>query len=167
MQKQIRYDLFGLESSEAQPAIKSSLPSDLTWEEVLKTDQKISELRQMIQAVKDSLEAYKKDQALQWHSLKNQIDQLTQSMKILEQNDHQLAESLRQQRQTQHQKSVELQNTEQKVQELIQKHHMVLKSYDLKIHTLQAQLQKSENLLMSYQSQLIEAKAEIARLKKA
>ena len=167
MQKQIRYDLFGLENSEVQPNIKTHLPTDLTWEDVLKTDQKIAELRQMIQSVKDNIESYKKEQNLQWNLIKNQIDQLTQSMKILEQNDHQLAENLRQQRQSQHQKAVDLQNTEQKIYELIQKHHMLLKSYDLKIHTLQTQLQKSESLLMAYQSQLLEAKAEIARLKKA
>jgi 3-dehydroquinate synthase class II len=95
------------------------------------------------------------------------MEQITRAIKILEQNDQTLAQQNQQKAQAMAQRLAEYKNMETKIQEMIDKHHMVLRGYDLKIQHLNNIISEKENSLVSFQAALQDAKNEIARLKRA
>jgi chromosome segregation ATPase len=169
MQKQLNPDLFGLDlESHTYSATKNpSTLSGASFDHILNLDQKLADIRVQVSQLKDQVHSIKTESTLLTKTTQGQIEQITRAIKVLEQNDQTLANQNQQKAQMLSQRLAEYKNLESKIREMIDKHHMILRSYDLKIQHLQNIISEKENSLISLQAALQDAKNEIARLKRA
>lgn len=169
MQKQINPDLFGIEITPPGVATSAHFLQDPTssWEGLFHLEQKVAELRQAIQEMRDQVTGQKKEMQNQNQNIEKQINQILSSLKILEKNDQILAQQHQERNLAAAHKLQDLKNIELKVKEMIDQHHMVIRRYDVKIQQLQGIIEQKNQLLEKFQTSLIEARDEIARLKKA
>jgi chromosome segregation ATPase len=169
MQKQLNPDLFGLDlESPSYSATKSSSAiSGASFDHILNLDQKLADLRVQVSELKDQVRSLKSEMSLLTKTNQSQIEQITRAIKVLEQNDQTLANQNQQKAQMLSQRLADYKNLESKIREMVDKHHMVLRSYDLKIQHLQNIISEKENSLVTLQAALQDAKNEIARLKRA
>jgi chromosome segregation ATPase len=169
MQKQLNSDLFGIEIGSTSSSLvqKTSGLSGASFDHILNLDQKTSDLRGQLLEMKDQFQSFKGETTLAYKKIQGQLDHLGRSIKVLEQNDHTLSQQNQQRNQVLAQRLSEYKNIETKLREMMDKHHMILRGYDLKIQNLQNLLNEKESSLISFQAALQEAKNEIARLKRA
>ncbi|MCS6838820.1 MAG: hypothetical protein NZ480_08235 [Bdellovibrionaceae bacterium] len=169
MQKQINPDLFGMEITPNTPTAlgQASNLGLLGWDSLFQLEQKMAELRQALQEVRDQIALLKKDSSHQQQATEKKIDQIVTSLKILEKNDHLLAQQHQERNQSVSHKLQDLKNTELKIKEMIDHHQMVIRRYDHKIHQLQEIIDQKNQLLEKFRLALQDAQNEIARLKKA
>ena len=167
MQKQLNPDLFGTEAQMTFTNTDKSPVNQASFDHILNLDSKIAELRQQVAALKEGLAQVRSESQLQQKSVVNHLEQFTRSIKILEQNDQTLAQQNQQKNQHLSQKLADYKNIELKLKEMMDRHQMVLKSYELKIQQLQNVIVQKEGVILGFQSALQDARAEIARLKRA
>lgn len=160
MQKLLNPDLFGSEMAPPTPA-------GVGFEHILSIDQKIAELRGQMHELRDGVQYLKSEMQVMQKGFQGQFDQVARALKVLEQNDQTLASQNQQKNNLMAQKVADHKNVEAKIKEMMDRHQMILRGYDLKIQQLQAVLAEKENTLLSFQGALHDAKAEIARLKRA
>jgi len=169
MQKQLNPDLFGIDfgTSTISLSKSASAMSGASFDHILNLDQKLADLRVQVSELKDQVNNVKSETQLLTKTMQGQVEQITRAIKVLEQNDQTLAQQNQQKTQVMAQRLTEYKNMESKLKEMLDKHHMVLRSYDLKIQNLQNIISEKENSQVSFQAALLEAKNEIARLKRA
>jgi len=168
MQKQLNPELFGIEYvNQMNSSVKNKATSGASFDHILNLDQKMADLRAQVSELKDQIQQLKSEMHMLAKTTQGQIDQITRAIKILEQNDQTLAQQNQQKAQVMAQRLAEYKNMEAKIHEMLDKHHMVLRGYDLKIQHLNTIISEKENSLVSFQAALQDAKNEIARLKRA
>lgn len=168
MQKQLNPDLFGLEMSpQSASSVKTTGLSGASFDHILNLDQKVAELRAQMSEMRDQVLSLKNEVQVISKSSQNHYDQLARAIKVLEKNDQTLAQQNQQKSQMLAQRLADYKTIESKIKEMTDKHHMVLRSYDLKIQHLQNLISEKENSVVSFQAALQDARNEIARLKRA
>lgn len=167
MQKQLNPDLFGNESNLGFVTADRNTSNSASFDHILNLDNKMAELRMQLNQIKDVVGQLKADQQITHKSNQGQVEQILRAIKILEQNDQTLAQQNQMKNQHLSQKLADYKNIEVKLKEMMDRHQMVLRSYDLKIQQLQQLMHDKENLIVSFQGSLQEARNEIARLKRA
>jgi len=164
MQKELNPELFGEKKTLKGP--QGEATATASSQNYLNTDRQIFELRS------------------QNHSLMDQINKLTalfnettksNNMKFerqqallarLEQSHNGLAQEAGQKISQMVQRVNERKLIDQKVQEMVDRHNNVIKSFEVRMNHLQKLLAEKENQMVSCQTALNETKMEIARLKR-
>lgn len=167
MQKQLNPDLFGNDSQMGFVSNERANSNPASFDHILNLDNKMADLRVQLTQIKEAVSQLKSDQQITQKSNQGQMEQMLRAIKILEQNDQTLAQQNQMKNQHLSQKLADYKNIEVKLKEMMDRHQMVLRSYDLKIQQLQQLMHDKENLIISFQGSLQEARNEIARLKRA
>lgn len=168
MQKQLNPDLFGIEyGAQTGSHTKGNTTSSASFDHILNLDQKMADLRGQVSDLRDQIQSIKSETGLLTKTMQGQVEQITRAIKVLEQNDQTLSQQNQQKAQMMAQRLSEYKNMETKIKEMVDKHHMILRGYDLKIQHLQNLISEKESGLISFQAALQDAKSEIARLKRA
>lgn len=164
MQKELNPELFGEKKTLKGPQAEATMAA--SSQNYLNTDRQIFELRQQNQAL---LEQVNKLTALvnetnKSNSMKFERQQAMQAR--LEQSHNGLALEAGQKIGQIVQRMNERKVLDQKVQEMVDRHNNVVKSFEVRMNHLQKLLAEKENQMMASQTALNEAKMEIARLKR-
>lgn len=164
MQKELNPELFGesiaksrvLKADQATPAVTHTM--------IIET--KINETRQQMHQLAESL-ANAVTQVNEFiKSSQNKFERLQQAIVRLEQNDQVLNTETAQRLSHINNRMGERKVMDMKIQEMIDRHNSVLKSYEVRFNQLQKLLADKEAMLVSAQSALNETKMEISRLKR-
>ncbi len=161
MQKQLNPDLFGT----SLPLNKSHNPQSssqnvvghergASLDHILNLDQKVADLRLQLSELKSTLTDFIAHSKMTQTSYQKQFENFANAIKALQSNDVTLQESMQKTLSHQHHKSSEIQAIESKMKEQLDRHQMVLRSYDLKLNQLQEHLNNKEEILIAYQTQL-------------
>ena len=160
MQKELNPELFG-----ESPA-KSRVFEQPAMNQVNVLEQKITETRQQVMAVNDNLAKVVGQINEFIRSSQAKFDRINQALQKLEANDQALNIEAAQKITQIHNRLGERKTMDLKVQEMIDRHNSVLRSYEVRLTQMQKLLSEKEAQLVSAQSALNETKMEIARLKR-
>ncbi len=161
--KQLNPELFG-ETKNHNFVDNSS--SQQTLPHLMQVEQRVLDLKTQIVAVIDhvtklttNFNEHVKRSSLKFEQVQTVLQQLQQNDQILQADTSQRLSQI-------HMRVGDRKMFEEKVQELIDRHQQVLKSFEMRISGLQNILAEKEHQFMQAQAALNEAKMEIARLKR-
>jgi hypothetical protein len=166
MNKELNPELFGEKKSVKTPSLESSLGMGPAANNYLNTDRQIFELRAQNQSLADQLN---KVIATMNDLIKNtngKFEKQTALLNRLEQSHNGLATEAGQKINQLAQRVNERKSLDLKVQEMVDRHNNVIKSFEVRMNHLQKLLAEKEAQMISTQAALNEAKMEIARLKR-
>ncbi|MBS1970074.1 MAG: hypothetical protein JSU04_07185 [Bdellovibrionales bacterium] len=167
MQKELNPELFG-EKKSASPARREALvpPAPSTDPAYLNTDRQIFELKTQMMSVNEQLT--KLTQALNEANKTGgaRMDRYQQSMSRLETSHNGLAMEAGQKIQQINNKLAERKALDAKIQEMVDRHNNVIKSFEVRLNHMQKLLTEKEAQTQAAYAALNEAKMEIARLKR-
>ncbi len=160
MQKELNPELFG-ESGAKSRVFDAPASNHLN---VL--EQKIMETRSQIHQLADNLGKVVSqiNEFIKGSQVK--FDRLQQAVQKLEQNDQMVMADSTQKISALHTRLGERKSMDYKIQEMIDRHNSVLRSYEVRMAQLQKLVTEKEAQLLSAQATLNETKMEIARLKR-
>ena len=166
MNKELNPDLFEEKKKGKTPVLDKALDSGLAGSSYLNTDRQIFELRSQNQALADQLNKIVNtvNELVKTSHLK--FEKQTALLARLEQSHNGLATEAGQKIAQIAQRVNERKSLDLKVQEMIDRHNNVIKSFEVRMNHLQKLLTEKEGQMISAQSALNEAKMEIARLKR-
>lgn len=167
MQKELNPELFGerrVTRTAETPA--TSLPSVPDSSSFLNLDRQILEIRQQVGQLGDELkklmiqsQEFMKSSHLRTERLAQQVQRLEQSHNgLVQETGHKMTQM--------GQRLGERKALDQKIQEMVDRHGNVIKSFEVRMHHLQRLLSDKEAQLVGAQAALNEAKMEISRLKR-
>lgn len=167
MQKELNPELFG-EKKSTSPARREALvpPAPSTDPVYLNTDRQIFELKSQMMSVNDQLS--KLNQALN-ETNKNgsaRMERFQQGLNRLETSHNGLATEAGQRIQQINNKLAERKALDLKIQEMVDRHNNVIKSFEVRLNHMQKLLTEKEAQTAAAYTALNEAKMEIARLKR-
>ncbi len=166
MNKELNPDLFGEKKISKSPTMESSAGMASAANSYLNTDRQIFELKAQNQALADQV-----------NKIVGTVNELIKTSNIKFEKQHHLLQRLEQshnglateagQKITQLSQRVnERRSVDMKVQEMVDRHNNVIKSFEVRMNHLQKLLAEKEGQMISCQAALNEAKMEIARLKR-
>lgn len=167
MQKELNPEIFG-EKKSATPARREGLvpPAPSADPAYLNTDRQIFELKSQMLNVNEQLS--KLTQALN-ETTKNgnaRMERFQQGLSRLETSHNGLAVEAGQKIQQINNKLAERKALDLKIQEMVDRHNNVIKSFEVRLNHLQKLLSEKEAQVAAAYTALNEAKMEIARLKR-
>lgn len=167
MQKELNPELFG-EKKSPTPTRREAMmpPAPSTDPTYLNTDRQIFELKSQLLSVNDQLS--KLTQALN-EANKNshsRMERFQQNLSRLETNHNGLALEAGQKIQQINNKLSERKALDTKIQEMVDRHNNVIKSFEVRLNHMQKLLAEKEAQTAAAYTALNEAKMEIARLKR-
>lgn len=160
MQKELNPELFG------ESHAKSRVFEPQAINNVSVLEQKVAETRQQIHQVSENLNKIVGQINEFIRNSQNKFDRLAQSIQKLEQNDQVLNMEAAQKISQLHSRLGERKTTDLKIQEMIDRHNNVLRSFEVRLSHMQKILNEKDAQVISAQAALNEAKMEIARLKR-
>ncbi len=160
MQKELNPDLFGETSN------KSRVYENHNQSQVNYLDQKVLETRTQMRSLGDQLQKIVGQMNEFIKSTQGRFEKTNQQILRLEQNDQTILKDLSQRISSVHSRFSDKTNMEYKIQEMMDKHQSILRSYELKLQQIQKILNEREAQLISTQALLSETKMELARLKR-
>ncbi len=167
MQKELNPELFG-EKKVSTPARREGLipPAPSADPTYLNTDRQIFEIKSQIMSMNEQLN--KITQALNESNKASngKFDRLQQGLARLETSHNGLALEAGQKIQQINAKLAERKSLDAKIQEMVDRHNNVIKSFEVRLNHMQKLLSDKENQMAASQAALNEAKMEIARLKR-
>lgn len=165
MNKELNPELFGEKKIARNPAMDaaSSVPGANSY---LNTDRQIFELKAQNQALADQLNKIVGTVNELIKSSNTRFEKQHQLLQRLEQSHNGLALEAGQKLSHISQKVNERKSLDMKVQEMVDRHNNVVKSFEVRMNHLQKLLAEKEAQMVSSQAALNEAKMEIARLKR-
>ena len=166
MQKELNPDLFG-----EKKVVKSNLNENASSagnssNSYLNTDRQIFELKSQNQALNEQLGKVVMTVNELIKSSNMKFEKQSHLLTRLEQNHNGLATEAGQKITQLGQRVNERRLLEAKVQEMVDRHNNVIKSFEVRMNHLQKLLAEKEGQMISCQAALNEAKMEIARLKR-
>lgn len=173
MQKELNPDLFGDRPSKASAteSRETSVAANRAFDAgdaaaFLNLDRQIFDLRQQIAAIGDEL----KKVALQTQEfMKNthlRVERIQQQLQRMEQSHNAWVQDGGHRLSQMSQRLQERKSLDQKIQELVDRHNQVIKSFEVRMNHLQRLLSEKEAQMVGAQAALNEAKMEISRLKR-
>lgn len=167
MQKELNPDLFGEPSTSKTRTVEAPSPvATMGLLHVKEVDTKLAEMRSQMNVMIDNMNrfAVQVNEAMKANHVR--VDKMGEAIRKLEQSDEALTLDNTQKLSQLAQKLGERRTLDMKVQEMIDRHNSVLKSYELRLSQLQKLIAEREQQIMNTQSALNEAKMEIARMKR-
>ena len=167
MQKELNPELFGpintANSTTGGRLVENpAVPSHV----LIQSEARVAELRKEMAALANQMKSLV-GQANEFMKVTGaKMDRLQQHSQKLELDQNQLREEASQKISHLHVRIGERKSMEIKVQEMIDRHNAVLRSYDMRLNHLQKIISEKDAQLLQTQSALNEAKMEIARLKR-
>ncbi len=162
MQKELNPELFGEMHIKSrvleQPAASSNQMNVL--------EHKVAETRAQVQMVSENLAKIVAQINEFIRSSQAKFDRLNQMVQRLEQNNSALTAEAAQKITQIHNRMSERKTMEIKIQEMMDRHNSVLRSFEVRLAQMQKLLSEKEAQLVASQSALNETKMEIARLKR-
>ena len=167
MQKELNPELFG-ESSVMRTRVVDSgnSASGMSHQQVMQVDQKLAEMRSQVGGVVEQMNRLSVQLSDFMRVSQNKFEKLQGSMVQLEKNDQALSVDNTQKLTHLAHKLGERKTLDLKVQEMINRHNSVLKTYELRLSQLQKLISEREYQINATLAQLNETKAEIARMKR-
>lgn len=132
----------------------------------LNVDRQLLELRQQVGQMREELRKLSTQTQEFMKTSHLRIEKFQQQMSRLEQSHNGLVQETGQRMTQIGQRFAERKSMDAKVQELVDRHSNVIKSFEVRMHHLQKLLTEREAQILSAQTALNEAKMEIARLKR-
>ncbi|MEN0057687.1 MAG: hypothetical protein AAGB31_02540 [Bdellovibrio sp.] len=166
MHKELNPELFGEKKAAKSPVLESAGALNASANNYLNTDRQIFELRAQNQALADQLNKVvgTVNELIKTSNIK--FEKQSHLMSRLEQNHNGLALEAGQKITQIMQRVNERKSIDLKVQEMVDRHNNVIKSFEVRMNHLQKLLAEKEAQMISCQTALNEAKMEIARLKR-
>lgn len=166
MQKELNPDIFGERRTPAKATVEANHSPIPDTTGFLNTDRQIMELRQHVTTVGEELKkmSAQVQEFIKVSHLK--IERLTQQMQRLEQSHNGMVQETGHKMSQMGQRLSERKALDSKIQEMVDRHTNVIKSFEVRMNHLQRLLSEKENQAISAQTALNEAKMEISRLKR-
>lgn len=166
MSKELNPELFGEKKAVKSPVLDSPLNIGAASNNYLNTDRQIFELRAQNQTLADQLNKVVTtvNELIKTSNMK--FDKQSSLLTRLEQSHNGLANEAGQKITQLAQRVNERKSLDLKVQEMVDRHNNVIKSFEVRMNHLQKLLAEKEAQMISAQAALNEAKMEIARLKR-
>lgn len=164
MQKELNPELFG-ESLTGRTRVMDATASH-SHQPMELLEKKYLELKDQMGQMVDHLSriAFQTNESLKQQQSK--FEKIHLYLQKLEQNDHSISMEASQRIQSLQAKLGDRKLMDQKIQEMIDRHNSILKSYEVRLNQLQKLIADKDAQLLSAQASLNEAKMEIARLKR-
>ena len=162
--KELNPDLFGEKRSGRMSHY--DIPEQFKDSQHIQQDRQITELRSQLHSIQ---EAARSTNSQFQDFVKNsnmKFERLAQQMARLEQTHNAFAMESGQKISQLNQKLTERKSLELKVQEMVDRHNNVIKSFEVRMGQLQKLLAEKDAMLVSAQATLNDAKMEITRLKR-
>ncbi len=169
MQKELNPDLFGEVALGQSRMVQKSNPNAAApkdWSLAMEMDRKIVDLRGQIQGVAEQLKHFGKQVQEAFRGQQQAIETLQRDMEQLRQSHREFSDEATNLRDKNQNQVVEGRQIEAKVEQMLDRHQAVLRNFEVRVNQLQRIIQEKDNQLLSMQSTLIEAKGEVARLKR-
>lgn len=167
MQKELNPDLFGEPSTSKTRTVEPPSPvATMGLLHVKEVDTKLAEMRSQMNVMIDNMNRFAVQVNDAMKANHQRVDKMGEAIRKLEQSDEALTLDNTQKLSQLAQKLGERRTLDMKVQEMIDRHNSVLKSYELRLSQLQKLIAEREQQIMNTQSALNEAKMEIARMKR-
>ena len=163
MQKELNPDLFG-ESGVSKTRVMDSASQNM--QQVLQMDQKLLELRQQVGKAIEQINQVMGQITEFMRTSQHKFEKLQSAVGALESRDQQIVLESDQKISHLNHKVSERKILDNKIQEMIDRHNTVLKSYEFRLSKLQQLIGDREEQIRSSTALLNEAKAEIARMKR-
>jgi chromosome segregation ATPase len=164
MQKELNPELFGTGVA-AQSRYHENEPLS-AQRQTLQLEEKIAEIRAQVKFALDQMAALVGQVNEYIKSSQVRFDRIHTSMKQLENNEKADYSEVGQRLSHVHQRLNERKSMDAKVQEMIDRHNGVLRSYEVRMNHLQKLLAEKDAQVVSAQTAINEAKMEISRLKR-
>ncbi|WP_413568691.1 hypothetical protein ACLWBD_14435 [Bdellovibrio sp. HCB117] len=166
MQKELNPELFGEKKVAKSPTMEIPTNMGTVGNNYLNTDRQIFELKAQNQALADQLNKVVATVNELIKSSNIKFEKQSQLLGRLEQSHNGLATEAGQKITQLAQRVNERKSLDLKVQEMVDRHNNVIKSFEVRMNHLQKLLAEKEAQMISSQAALNEAKMEIARLKR-
>ena len=160
MQKELNPELFG-ETSTKSRVLEPKAPNQL-----LIMEQKVSETRSQIYQLSESLSKIVSQINEFMKSSQVKFERLSAGIQRLEQGHQALNTDAVQKLGQLHNRFAERKTMDLKIQEMMDRHNSVLRSFEMRLGQMHKVLSEKEAQLLQSQSALNDAKMEIARLKR-
>lgn len=166
MQKELNPELFGERRQARSQSTEVTTGAAPETASFLNLDRQVMDLRAQIPLLNDEIkkvaaqaQEFMKVSHLKMERLQQQVARLEQSHNgLVQETGHKLTQvGLR---------LSERKSLDQKIQEMVDRHNSVIKSFEVRMNHLQKLLAEKDSMLVSAQAALNEAKMEIARLKR-
>ncbi|MFP5520173.1 MAG: hypothetical protein ACLGGX_09735 [Bdellovibrionia bacterium] len=166
MHKEINPELFGERIVAKNPVATATPPGGALDQQVLQQERQIADLRKQNHMLAEQLN--KVIATLNEH-MKNsglKLERTTQGLTRLEQSHNGMVQETAQKLGQLNQRFQERKAIDQKIQEMVDRHNNVIKSFEVRMNHMQKLLSEKENQAQAALTALNDAKMEIARLKR-
>jgi chromosome segregation ATPase len=164
MQKELNPELFGSGVVGQSRYKENETPN--SHRAVQQTEQKIAEVRAQMKGLTEQM-AYLTSQVNEYiRSSQGRLEKMNSGVKQLEMSQESLRQETGQRLSMAHQRLNERKSMDMKMQELIDRHNSVLRSFEVRLHHMQKLMAEKDAQMIATQATLNEAKMEIARLKR-
>jgi branched-subunit amino acid aminotransferase/4-amino-4-deoxychorismate lyase len=167
MQKELNPELFGEKKSATPARREGMIPSAPSTDPVhLNTDRQIFEIKNQLLSMNDQLKQLTQAMTESNKTTNGKLERNQQHMSRLETSHNGLAVETGQKLQQINTKLAERKALDLKIQEMVDRHNNVIKSFEVRLNHMQKLLAEKEAMAAAAQTALNEAKMEIARLKR-
>ncbi|HEX7672825.1 MAG TPA: hypothetical protein VF412_01570 [Bdellovibrio sp.] len=166
MHKELNPELFGEKKIAKSPAMESASALSSTGANYLNTDRQIFELKSQNHTLADQMNKIVSTVNELIKTTNAKFERQQALLTRLEQSHNGLATEAGQKITQLSQRVNERKSLDLKVQEMVDRHNNVIKSFEVRMNHLQKLLAEKEAQMISCQTALNEAKMEIARLKR-
>jgi chromosome segregation ATPase len=167
MQKELNPELFGEKKRDTPVRREHMIPSAPSADPVhLNTDRQIFEIKNQLLSMNDQLKQLSQAMTEANKNTNGKLDRFQVSMSRLETSHNGLAVETGQKVQQINTKLAERKALDLKIQEMVDRHNNVIKSFEVRLNHMQKLLAEKEAMAAAAQTALNEAKMEIARLKR-
>lgn len=161
LQKQLNPELFGDFSGN-----KSRVMEAPSANQALVTEQKVTDLKLHLAKLTESFSRVVGQMNEFMKNTQGKFENMQQTLSKLEQNDHLINMEAAQRIQQIQTKLADRHQMDMKIQEMIDRHNSILRSYELRMNQMQKMMAEKDASLLSAQGALNEAKMEIMKLKR-
>lgn len=165
MQRQLNPELFG-EAIMPARVVENGAQNAVSSTALLAVEQKLADNRRQVQLLSEQM-AKVVTQINEFIKTSNaKFEKAFHFLQKLEQNDQSISLEASQKISLLHSRLVERKTMDMKIQDMVDRHHAVLRSFESKITQLQRLLSEKEAQCISAQAALNDARTEIAKLKR-
>lgn len=155
--------LFSEHGGDSRPIEGTSLNS---LPHLMQTDQKINEMKTQISVMAEHFGRLSQQFNEFAKYSQQRFDKIHQSIQKLDQNDHQILNESTQKFARINDRFAERKSIDGKIQEMVDRHNSVIKSYEMRMSQMQKVMMEKENQILTMSAMINDAKMEMSRLKR-
>lgn len=165
VQRQLNPELFG-EAVVPARMVENTQSAVISSQALLAIEQKLADNRRQVQVMSEQLIKVVGQVNEFIKTSNSKFEKAFHFLQKLEQNDQAISLEASQKISLLHSRLVERKTMDMKIQDMVDRHHAVLRSFESKITQLQRLVSEKEAQCISAQAALNDAKSEIAKLKR-